>query len=518
MKTTFTLCFAFCAGIFFVSCKTSSPAGPPVNNSGTPTAVGTPTGPSSATTIDASGGTLKSPDGRLELIIPANALSAATPISIQPGTNQAPAGVGAAYSLTPNGQQFTQPVTLRFHYDSTDRLGTDIQALTVATQKDDRIWYAFNTVTLDSAAGTLSVQTKHFSWYSVLEWFKIIPDKGDVGVKGTQPLRVALLPFAPVDNDPGDDNSPLNPVNTYTNSDQVSWSVNGNSGGNQNDGTVAPASGSSSATYTAPASAKNMSSNPAAVTATVDLPGNNQFFKTPKKLYLISNIHVSGEPTVSGRISLSATVSGSKANTFLTTITETKTEEGTGTLVYDLPSVAVDESGPDRSANWNDAGFGGTANWVSEHVTISGYICDQVKDRKVTDKVTTTQTFSSASAGLQITGIGLTIGADGSYTIAIGPSTSTAATTVTKSEHSGYCINPDPQTSTNQSPIPFAQYFIPFVAGGGQKTTGKIDPAQPNSIKGTYHGTDDLTMFSYNTTTITLPLDYTITWDLTLTK
>ena len=443
MKTTLTLFLALCASIFFVSCKTSSPTALVVNDTGTPTAVGTPIGSPSTATIDASGGSLTSPDGRLEVIIPAGALSAATPISIQPGTNEAPAGVGTAYSLTPNGQKFSLPVMLRFHYDSIDRAVTDIQALTIATQKDNHIWYAFNTRTLDSAAGTLSVSTTHFSWYSVLEYFKILPSEADINVNATQQLRVTFDPLAPVDDDPNDDLSPLNSVTTYPNGDEVSWSVNGNAGGNQNTGTVAPATGSSTATYTAPASTKNMKPNPAAVIATVNLPGNNQFFKTPKKLYLISNIKVLGEPKVSGRISLAATISGSKANTFLTTITETKTEEGSGTLVYDLPNVAVDESGSDRSANWNDAGFGGTANWVSEHVSISGYICDQVKDRKVTDKETTTQSFSSASAGAQITGVGLTIGADGSYTIAIGPSTSiTAATTVTKSEHSGYCINP----------------------------------------------------------------------------
>ncbi len=225
-------------------------------------------------------------------------------------------------------------------------------------------------------------------------------------------------------------------------------------------------------------------------------------------------VNDSGTPTkVSGRISMAVTLSGSR-----TYSTETKTEEGTANFVYDLSGITVDEAGGDRSANWNDAGFGGTANQVSVHTNSYNYICDAVKDRIVTDKETTTQTFSSASAGLQITGMGLTIAADGSYTIGIGPSTAAAATTKTEKVYSGYCTNPQPESSTNQSPIPFSQYFLAYVAGGINKTSGKIDPANPNSIKGTYHGTDNITMFSYNTTTITLALDYTITWDLTLTK
>jgi hypothetical protein len=460
--------------------------------------------------IDATGGSLMSPDGRLEVMIPANALSAATPISIQPVTNEAPGGAGVGFSLAPDRQKFSQPVTLRFHYKPEDLLGTDVNALAIATQKVNHIWYSFKTISLDSVNGTLSASTTHFSPYSLYRSLKISPMQATIKVNTTQKVTVQLVSPA-TDDDANDELSPLATIIPYPNAEEISWTLNGSKIGTVEDGFITAAGNTSTATYNAPSTTVDMTSNPVAVTAEVDILG-------PSKQYLTSNIKVTSESGVSGRISLSATISGSKANTFLTTITETKTEEGSGTLVYDLPNVAVDEGGSDRSANWNDAGFGGTANWVSEHVTSYNFICDNVKDRIVTDKETTTQTFSSASPGSQITGVGLTIGADGSYTIAIGPSTSTAATTVTKSEHSGYCINPDTQTSTNQSPIPFAQYFIPFVGGGGQKTTGKIDPAQPNSIKGTYHGTDNITMFSYNLTDITLPLDYTITWDLTLTK
>ncbi|MEP7235182.1 MAG: hypothetical protein ABI778_07790, partial [Ignavibacteriota bacterium] len=73
---------------------------------------------------------------------------------------------------------------------------------------------------------------------------------------------------------------------------------------NPSDGTVAPASGSSTTTYTAPASIKSMNPNPAAVTAIVNLPGGNKFFKTAKKLYLISNVKVSDDKVKSFKISM----------------------------------------------------------------------------------------------------------------------------------------------------------------------------------------------------------------------
>jgi hypothetical protein len=223
---------------------------------------------------------------------------------------------------------------------------------------------------------------------------------------------------------------------------------------------------------------------------------------------------------VSGRISLTASISGTRTYSPNSGYKQTKTEEGSANLEYNLSKVEF-EGGVDRTANWNDAGFKGTANWVSVHEKTYTYICDAVKDRWVTDKETTTQTFSSASPGLQITGAGLTIGADDSYIIQLGPSTSlTAATTTSKKEYSGYCNNPPPETYTNQTPIPFAYYFIQGFGGfGGGKLMGKMDPAQPDRINGVYHGIDSITMFSINTDIlIRMPLKYTLTWDFTITK
>ncbi|MBI5326000.1 MAG: C40 family peptidase [Ignavibacteriae bacterium] len=223
-------------------------------------------------------------------------------------------------------------------------------------------------------------------------------------------------------------------------------------------------------------------------------------------------------PAVSGRITLTATISGSRTYS-PGGINEMKSEEGSADFVYILSETDVETDGFESTANWNDAGFGGTANRVSIHVKTYNYICDENKNRQVIDKETTTQTFSSSGAGLQITGAGLVITEDGSYNIQIGPSTSlTAATSVVFNEYSGYCINPESQTNTSQIPIPFAYYFIPGVGGGYDKLSGKMDPNNPKSIKGVYHGTDNITMFSYGTTVITLPLEYTITWDLTLTE
>ena len=107
--------------------KDEGPAQPVGPDYGTPTAVGTPIGSPSTATIGAAGGSLLSPDGRSEIIIPPGALTASTQISIQPVTNQAPGGAGVGFYLTPHGQTFNQPVTLRFHFDSSLVAGGGIE-------------------------------------------------------------------------------------------------------------------------------------------------------------------------------------------------------------------------------------------------------------------------------------------------------------------------------------------------------------------------------------------------------
>lgn len=68
-----------------------------------PAAVGTATGAPASKTIGAEGGSLSSTDGRITVTIPAGALANDTQIAIQPISNTASGGLGAAYRLSPAG-------------------------------------------------------------------------------------------------------------------------------------------------------------------------------------------------------------------------------------------------------------------------------------------------------------------------------------------------------------------------------------------------------------------------------
>src|SRR5688500_4580627 len=79
-----------------------------------------PPPPPPAGGIGPAGGTVTSPDGRVTLVIPANALTANTAISVAPegAVPLDPRAVtGSAYRVTPAGTQFAVPATLTLTYN-----------------------------------------------------------------------------------------------------------------------------------------------------------------------------------------------------------------------------------------------------------------------------------------------------------------------------------------------------------------------------------------------------------------
>lgn len=288
MKTQIRSCalvLFLCVAILF-SCGKEDSLTP---QGGTPTAVGIPIGASNSATIDATGGTIFSTDGRLEIIIPPNALITSTKITIQPVTNTTPGGAGEGYDLSPDGQQFALPITLRFHYDSLDMEGTSFLAFGIAYQKKDHVWSSFNSAVVDSIAGTESITTSHFTVHNLYRRIYVIPVSAKIDVGNTIALKVQQVTFVPDPNqDPNQDDQLIAGLVDFTRPAQIMWFVNGNAGGNSNDGTISPVSNSFTTTYTAPSTTVNMSSNPVAVRARLSgIPG-----AAALKLYLNSSIKV----------------------------------------------------------------------------------------------------------------------------------------------------------------------------------------------------------------------------------
>lgn len=153
------------------------------------TEVGTPVGDKVTKDIGPAGGVLSSPDGRLTITIPQNALAEAIAFSIQPISNKAEGGLGLAYRLEPSGKTFTTPLQVSVSYDKHDLEGTIPDVLTLAYQDQQREWHEMKI--LNQTKDTLTVATTHFSDWSFLAKMRLDPATATVGVGNT--LYIVLI-------------------------------------------------------------------------------------------------------------------------------------------------------------------------------------------------------------------------------------------------------------------------------------------------------------------------------------
>ena len=154
------------------------------------TAVGTPNGPATTKSIGPAGGSIASPDGRITVDVPPNAVSGPLDFSIQPITNLAHGGVGSAYRLQPDGLTFATPIKISFDFDAPDLKGFIPEGLAVAYQDRTGVWQSFKTVNINQASKKLTVSTTHFTDFSI--WtIKLSPEKATLRVRET--LGISLI-------------------------------------------------------------------------------------------------------------------------------------------------------------------------------------------------------------------------------------------------------------------------------------------------------------------------------------
>ncbi|MFN8344549.1 MAG: hypothetical protein U0X91_06080 [Spirosomataceae bacterium] len=185
MKRTLSIFASALLILLSVACKKENEAEPdpetaPVNQTGEITPVGTPEVEAVSATIGPAGGSIESADKRLRVTIPAGALSTTQTISVQPISNHCPSGQGQAYRLTPHGLPFAKPATITIQYTESDLEGTFAEALAVAWQTEEGKWAAVAPYQTDTLSKELSVQTTHFSDWSLYQSIFINPKEGYV--------------------------------------------------------------------------------------------------------------------------------------------------------------------------------------------------------------------------------------------------------------------------------------------------------------------------------------------------
>ncbi|MBS0380008.1 MAG: hypothetical protein JSS29_16125 [Proteobacteria bacterium] len=164
----------------------------------TPAPKGVAAGAATTQSVDATGGSLTSADGRITLQIPAGALAGPTQISVQPITSTVGNGVGAAYRLEPEGTTFAVPVTLTFHLSATE--APALNSTFVATQEANGLWYSQPHQQRDATAQTVSVTSTHFSDWTIAQTLELVPNFSRVQTNGSEQLTAKILIVSPDDD------------------------------------------------------------------------------------------------------------------------------------------------------------------------------------------------------------------------------------------------------------------------------------------------------------------------------
>ena len=286
MKNTFKLFFSLTLNALIFSCdppvdsNTPKPEGTPGAVTGAVTPVGTAEGDVIAAPIGPGGGTVESADKRIQISIPAGALTANQTISVQPISNNCPAGSGQAFRLMPHGITFAKPVAITFQYTDEDINGSAPELLRIAYQNEKGTWQAPVVRGLNTIDRKVTINTDHFSDWGLFQQMFIDPENSFLSPGENVRLRVSEIPAS----EDTEKELLIVPIPGRVDAKYVDkWTLAG-------EGTLKDQG--NEANYFAPASIP--ATNPAAVTVflnkSVTIEG-----KIYKDIRLVSNIYVAPE-------------------------------------------------------------------------------------------------------------------------------------------------------------------------------------------------------------------------------
>lgn len=157
----FPMAIALLASSAFFGCDSANKATTAPNSSNGDTATmvlaATTAGDSAGTTvhgvIGAAGGSIRSANGEITVVVPAGALDRDVRLGLQPITTAVPGAIGAAWRLSPDSVRFLKPVQLILGYTDSQLVGTNPSALGLYRQNPDGTWSRIS-IALDTIART----------------------------------------------------------------------------------------------------------------------------------------------------------------------------------------------------------------------------------------------------------------------------------------------------------------------------------------------------------------------------
>jgi len=241
------------------------------------TAIGVPQGDAVAKKIGASGGTIASADGKIQIDIPAGALAGEQTLSLQPITNTLEFATIPAYRILPQDLTFQKPATVTLTYTEADITSTLPEGLGGAGQKADGSWAILPKKQLNKAQKKVSVS---FTRAVDLTFFPLCYLKpSDARVGTGEKLQLAVMATLPegMEKYPQADGSYITGPYQLAAREVGDWTYNGK-------GHLIPSG--ATAEYTAPAQVPAANPEAVSVKLKLNMPGDFQ---------LVSNITVLGD-------------------------------------------------------------------------------------------------------------------------------------------------------------------------------------------------------------------------------
>ena len=209
---------AFLLAVFFFSCKKDNnlkQTGPERLRRPHGAVIGSPV----SKIIGPAGGVLQSTDGLIDVTIPAGAVANTTEFKIQRIENTLQESQGPAYRLLPEGVKFLKPVTIRFSYAS---INMPAKLLSLAYQDEDGYYHLMNKTERNTTDKTLSVQTTHFSDWSIFNFVGVTPNAATLAKGKTVEFTLFQSPLAVGESPTIDESDILSPL-PYTPANNIDW-------------------------------------------------------------------------------------------------------------------------------------------------------------------------------------------------------------------------------------------------------------------------------------------------------
>lgn len=242
------------------------------------TEIGKPDGAKAEMKIGKEGGSLKSSDGKVELIFPAGALKENTSIIIQPVTNLAPNGSGKAYWFEPSGIQFKKPVQIIINYTDEEAEVCPPDFMGLAIQNKQGQWSFIDYDSWDSTARLLTGSITHFSGATNVNKLMLIPPYVRIKVNSNFPFKVVNISSYFKSGNENDNTFYHNPPIGSDFIKAISWYVNDILGGDFHNGQIVSEILMGRGIYKAPNSLPKI--NPVTLKAELYLPKKSKEGKT----------------------------------------------------------------------------------------------------------------------------------------------------------------------------------------------------------------------------------------------